>query len=82
MSAFLVDYARNTGEPVLFRRIRTEEETAQDRPAGSTVLAGSVCPVCGKGQMRENSAAFGCTEAGCHCTVSGKTAWRGAAART
>jgi DNA topoisomerase-3 len=40
------------------------------RSGGSaTVLEGTVCPVCGKGKLRETNLAFGCTEAACKCTV-------------
>ena len=42
---------------------------AKGNAKGSTVIEGTVCPVCGKGKMRENYAAFGCTEPGCKCTL-------------
>ena len=29
----------------------------------------AVCPLCGKGKMRESAAAFSCTEPGCKCTI-------------
>ena len=33
------------------------------------VLDGTVCPLCGKGKLRESPLAFSCTETGCKCTV-------------
>ena len=33
------------------------------------MLQGAVCPICGKGGVRENSMAFGCTEKGCNFTI-------------
>ena len=33
------------------------------------MLQGAVCPICGKGGVRESSMAFGCTEKGCNFTV-------------
>ena len=68
MSAFLVDYARNNTAPVQFPEDPKRKGTRKTG-SGNVVLAGSICPVCGKGQLTENSKAFGCTERGCHCTV-------------
>lgn len=69
MSAFLVDYARDQAKPLAFPPDERRKRTGTKRGGGSTVLEGTVCPVCGKGKMRENSAAFGCTEAGCPCVL-------------
>ena len=67
MSSFLVDYARNTAAAVSF----PEEERRYGKGGGkkkvpAAPLPGAVCPVCGKGQIRENSRAFGCSEKGCN----------------
>ena len=35
----------------------------------ATPLQGAVCPLCGKGGMKESSLAFSCTEKGCNCTI-------------
>ena len=32
-------------------------------------LQGAVCPVCGKGGLRESTMAFSCTEKNCNCTI-------------
>ena len=71
MSAFLVEYARDQAKPMAFPPDeRKKRSGAGGKSAGgSTVLAGTVCPVCGKGRLQENTAAFGCTETGCGCTV-------------
>ncbi len=69
MSAFLVDYARDQAKPLAFPPDERRKRTGTKRGGGSTVLEGTVCPVCGKGKMRENSAAFGCTETGCPCVL-------------
>ena len=70
MSSFLVDYARNTAAAVSF----PEEERRYGKGGGkkkvpAAPLPGAVCPVCGKGQIRENSRAFGCSEKGCNFTL-------------
>ena len=70
MSAFLVDYARDQAKPLAFPPDgRKKKYGAKGGGAGSTVIEGTVCPVCGKGKMRENYAAFGCTETGCKCVL-------------
>ena len=68
MSAFLVDYARDQAKPLTFPPDERRKKYGPKK-GGSTVLEGAVCPVCGKGKMRENSAAFGCTEPGCRCVL-------------
>jgi DNA topoisomerase-3 len=69
MSAFLVEYARDRAKPLAFPPDERRKKTGAKRGSGSTVIEGTVCPVCGEGKMRENSAAFGCTEAGCNCVI-------------
>ncbi len=68
MSTFLVDYARNQAGSVSF-----PEEQGKTRGRGRGVsgppLEGTVCPVCGKGQLRESPLAFNCTEKSCKCTL-------------
>ncbi|MBP5726383.1 MAG: DNA topoisomerase III, partial [Clostridia bacterium] len=66
MSEFLVKYARENAASVAFPG---EYGKAGGKRSATTVLQGAVCPVCGKGGMRENSKAFGCTEKDCHCTI-------------
>lgn len=68
MSSFLVDYARNTAQPMAFPPDERRKKHA-GRSGSATVLEGTVCPVCGKGKLRETNLAFGCTEAACKCTV-------------
>ena len=69
MSAFLVDYAKNNTAPVTFPEDPKRKGSRSGRGVKATVLAGSTCPVCGKGQMAETARAFGCTEKTCRCTV-------------
>jgi DNA topoisomerase-3 len=69
MSAFLVEYARDQAKPMAFPPDERRKKAGAKRGGGSTVIEGTVCPVCGKGKIRENSAAFGCTEAGCNCVI-------------
>ncbi len=70
MSSFLVDYAKNNQQVISF-----PEESGKKRSGGKgvhssgTVLEGAVCPLCGKGKLRESPRAFNCTESECHCTV-------------
>ena len=70
MSRFLVDYARNTAAAVSF----PAEDHRYGKGSGkkktvATMLPGTSCPVCGKGNIRENSQAFGCTEKDCRFTL-------------
>ena len=71
MSAFLVEYARDKARPLTFPEDPRKKKYASrgGKGGGSTVIEGCVCPVCGKGKIRENSAAFGCTEEGCKCVM-------------
>ena len=67
MSAFLVDYAKERPETVQFPQ-DTGKKTGRGKTAG-TVLENAVCPVCGKGQLRESPRAFSCTGEHCRCTI-------------
>ncbi len=69
MSSFLVDYARNTAKPMAFPPDERRKKYTGRSGGSATVLEGTVCPVCGKGKLRETNLAFGCTEAACKCTV-------------
>ena len=69
MSAFLVEYARDTAKAIDFPPDERKRKGGSRSSGGSTVLEGTVCPLCGKGKLRETSLAFGCTEAACKCTV-------------
>ena len=69
MSRFLVDYARNSAAAVSFPADERRRGKTAGRGGASTVLEGAVCPVCGKGGLKESSLAFSCTEKGCHCTI-------------
>ena len=49
MSAFLVGYARDQAKPLAFPPDeRKKKYGAKSGSAGSTVIEGTVCPVCGK----------------------------------
>ncbi len=68
MCTFLVDYARNRPQANPF----PPDETRGRKKAGAgkrAPLAGTVCPLCGKGALAESPAAFSCTEPGCKCTI-------------
>ena len=69
MSSFLVDYARNTAAAVTFPAEERRKGKAGVKRSAPVVLQGAVCPICGKGGVRESSMAFGCTEKGCNFTV-------------
>ena len=71
MSAFLVEYARDKARPLTFPEDPRKKKYASrgGKAGGTTVIEGCVCPVCGKGKIRENSVAFGCTEEGCKCVM-------------
>ena len=69
MSSFLVNYARDNTAPVAFPAEEKRYGKSGGRKFTTTVLQGAVCPICGKGGIRENSMAFGCTEKGCHFTI-------------
>ena len=68
MSAFLVDYAKGTSPAVQFPADERRGKYA-GKGGGSRILDGTVCPVCGKGKIRENSMAFGCSERDCRFTI-------------
>ena len=71
MSTFLVNYARENNSPIAFppdQRRKGYAGTGARAPA-ATVLEGTVCPLCGQGKMKETALAFGCTKAGCKCTI-------------
>ncbi len=72
LSSFLVEYARDRAKSVSFpedpaRGKRKGRGTA--RSPAAAPLENTVCPVCGKGQMRESPRAYNCTEEGCGCTL-------------
>ena len=69
MSAFLVEYARDKAKPLAFPPDERRKKYGAKSGMKAVVLDGTSCPVCGKGKLRENSMAFGCTEAGCKCTI-------------
>ena len=69
MCSYLVEYARDNPAEITF-----PEDPKRGRGTGSRGnsvrdLDGTVCPLCGKGKMRESAAAFSCTEPGCKCTI-------------
>ena len=69
MSGFLVDYAKEHAAAVAFPAEEKRYGKSGGRKTPATLLQGAVCPLCGKGGLRENRAAFGCTEKGCNCTI-------------
>ena len=69
MSGFLVDYAKEHAAAIDFPAEQNRYGKSNGAKTPSTILQGAVCPVCGKGGMRENSKAFGCTEKGCNCVI-------------
>ena len=69
MSAFLVEYARNRAKPLTFPQDRQKKGYGSKDTIKSVPVEGSVCPLCGKGKLRETSMAFSCTETGCKCTI-------------
>ena len=70
MSSFLVEYARDQAKVLAFPPDeRQKKRVSKSRSGGSTVIEETICPVCGKGKLRENRAAFGCTEQGCKCVL-------------
>ena len=69
MSSFLVDYARDRAKPLNFPEDVRRGRGKGKKSVPSAVLEGTVCPLCGKGKMRETALAFGCTESGCKCTI-------------
>ena len=69
MSSFLVNYARDNAAPVSFPADNKPQRQAGGKRAPATILPGAACPVCGRGGLKENTLAFGCTEKGCNCTI-------------
>ena len=69
MSSFLVNYARESAASVSFPAEEKRYGKASGRRSTTVTLQGAVCPVCGKGGLRENRLAFSCTEKGCNCTI-------------
>ena len=69
MSSFLVDYARNSAAAVNFPMEERRRGKAGSRRTPAAPLQGAVCPVCGKGGLRESGLAFSCTEKECNCTI-------------
>ena len=68
MSSFLVDYARNSSAAAAF----PPEEHRRGKGGTArrlTTVTGAVCPLCGKGGLRESAMAFSCTEKNCNCTI-------------
>ncbi|MBQ8072159.1 MAG: DNA topoisomerase III [Clostridia bacterium] len=69
MCVFLVDYARDRAAQVTFPEEDRGRGKGGKRGYSAKVLEGTVCPVCGKGKLRESGLAFECTEKGCKCTI-------------
>ena len=69
MSAFLVEYARDKAKPLAFPEDQRRKKYGSKGGMKSAVLEDTVCPVCGKGKLRETAIAFSCTENGCKCTI-------------
>ena len=69
MSRFLVEYARDNAAAVVFPADERRYGKGGSRKNPAVPLAGAVCPVCGKGGMRESAMAFSCTEKNCNCTI-------------
>ena len=69
MSAFLVEYARDQAKPLAFPEDTRKKKYGGKGGMKSVVLENTVCPVCGKGKLRETAMAFSCTETGCKCTI-------------
>ena len=67
MSTFLVDYARQEAAAVDFPA--DPKRRGKGKGFRTTVLEGTVCPVCGKGKLQESDRAFSCTEKNCKCTL-------------
>ncbi len=70
MSTRLVAYARTEARPVRFPQ--DQARGARGRRTGKSAQAAlpeTVCPLCGKGQLRESSKGFHCTEKACSFTV-------------
>jgi len=70
MSAFLVEYAKNSAPKVDFPEEMKRGSKGSTRKAASKPVEGAVCPLCGK-PVQENAKAFGCSgwKEGCHFTL-------------
>ena len=70
MSAFLVDYARQSAPQVEFPEEMRRGKGGKRGASGAQAVEGAVCPLCGK-PVQENKLAFGCSgwKAGCHFTL-------------
>ncbi len=69
MSTFLVEYAKDRARPLAFPPDRQRKGYGSKGAMKSVPVEGSVCPVCGKGKLRETAMAFSCTEDSCKCTI-------------
>ena len=71
MCAFLVNYARDNQTSVVFPEDEHRKGRGRGKGGAGTgkILDGTVCPLCGKGKLRESPLAFSCTEQGCKCTI-------------
>ncbi|MGN0778155.1 MAG: DNA topoisomerase 3 [Aristaeellaceae bacterium] len=70
-STFLVDYARNNRHDVTFPEDARRKKAAKGKGFPGTAVEGATCPVCGKGQVLENTRTFFCDreKKGCHFTL-------------
>ena len=69
MSSFLVNYARENAASITFPAGEKRYGKSGGKRTPAALLPGAVCPICGKGGLRENAYAFGCTEKDCNCTI-------------
>ena len=69
MSRDLVDYAQKASASLSFPAEERKYGKGGSRRMTATPLQGAVCPLCGKGGMKESSLAFSCTEKDCNCTI-------------
>ena len=69
MSSFLVNYARDNAASVAFPAEEKRYGKKGGRRTPAAPLQGAVCPICGRGGIRESALAFSCTEKGCNCTI-------------
>ena len=70
MCVFLVDYAKNNQAQVDFPAEERRGKSGGKRGGyQEKILENTVCPLCGKGKMKESPRAFSCTEKECKCTL-------------
>ncbi len=70
MCTFLVNYARDNTAGTAFPKDESRRKGGgRGNRKGGSLVAGAVCPLCGKGQLRESPRAFNCTEEGCRCVI-------------